>query len=224
MAEKIKIMVADDIDIIRENICEMLAEEEDLEIVGQSATAEAIIELALNNDVDVILMDIEMENKISGIYAAEMILNTKPNVKVVFMSVHEGDDVIIRAMETGAVDYLIKTDDKEKIIRHVRRAYMDRTEIDHDVLVKIRTEFKRLRKSENALMYFIKNIAVLTPAERELIKLLLQDKKLSQIASERCVELVTVKTQINHLLKKFKVRRTKEIVKMIREMGLESLF
>jgi NarL family two-component system response regulator LiaR len=55
-------------------------------------------------------------------------------------------------------------------------------------------------------------------------QLLLEDKKLSEIANERCVELVTIKTQINHLLKKFEVRRTKEIIKMIREMKLENLF
>lgn len=220
----IRVMVADDIDIIRENISEYISQDEDIEIVGLAATGEQVIDLAKNNEVDVILMDIEMENNISGIYAAEVILNTKPDIKIVFMSVHEEDRVVIRAMETGAVDYLIKTDDKEKIINHVKNAYNNNSKFEHDVQVKITNEMKRLRKSEVALIYFIKKIAVLTPAEKELIKYLLAEKKLNEIAKIRCVELVTIKTQVHSLLKKFNVHRTKEIVRMIKEMNLEYLF
>ena len=56
------------------------------------------------------------------------------------------------------------------------------------------------------------------------MKLLLQDKKVAEIAKLRCVEVVTVKTQIKGLLHKFGCSRTKEIVKMIRQMNLEHLF
>ena len=63
-----------------------------------------------------------------------------------------------------------------------------------------------------------------TPAEHELVKLLLQDKKVAEIARLRCVEVVTIKTQIKGLLGKFGCSRTKEIVKMIRQMNLEHLF
>ena len=58
----------------------------------------------------------------------------------------------------------------------------------------------------------------------ELVKLLLQDKKVAEIARLRCVEVVTIKTQIKSLLSKFGCSRTKEIVKMIRQMNLEHLF
>ena len=58
----------------------------------------------------------------------------------------------------------------------------------------------------------------------ELVKLLLQDKKVAEIARLRCVEVVTIKTQIKGLLGKFGCSRTKEIVKMIRQMNLEHLF
>ena len=64
----------------------------------------------------------------------------------------------------------------------------------------------------------------LTAAERELVKLLLQDKKVKEIAAIRCVEVVTVKTQIKGLLHKFGCSRTKEIVQMIRELNISHLF
>ena len=85
-------------------------------------------------------------------------------------------------------------------------------------------EYARLQKSERSLLYFINNISRLTAAERELIKLLLQGHKVSEIARIRCVEVSTVKTQIKGLLRKFGCSRTKEIVKTIRELGVEHLF
>ena len=64
-------------------------------------------------------------------------------------------------------------------------------------------EYARLRRSERSLIFFINNVAHLTPAEHELVKLLLQDKKVAEIARLRHVEVVTVKTQIKGLLNKF---------------------
>ena len=85
-------------------------------------------------------------------------------------------------------------------------------------------EYSRLRRSEQSLLFFINSVAQLTPAERELVHLLLQGYKVNEIAALRCVELVTVKTQIKSLLKKFNCSRTKEIVKLIRELEIEHLF
>ncbi|MEG0214882.1 MAG: LuxR C-terminal-related transcriptional regulator, partial [Hungatella sp.] len=63
-----------------------------------------------------------------------------------------------------------------------------------------------------------------TAAERELVKLLLEGKKIKEIAAVRCVEIITVKTQIKSLLRKFGCRRTKEIVSIIQELNITHLF
>lgn len=86
------------------------------------------------------------------------------------------------------------------------------------------SEYSRLRRSEQSLLFFITNVGQLTPVERELVRLLLQNYKVGQIAELRVVELVTVKTQIKSLLKKFNCTRTKEIVNLIHELKLEHLF
>ena len=69
-----------------------------------------------------------------------------------------------------------------------------------------------------------RQVGQLTPVERELVRLLLQNYKVGQIAELRVVELVTVKTQIKSLLRKFNCTRTKEIVNLIHELKLEHLF
>ena len=67
-------------------------------------------------------------------------------------------------------------------------------------------------------------VAQLTPAERALIRCLLEEKKVREIAQLRCVEVVTVKTQIKSLLRKFGCSRTKEIVHLVRHLKLDHLF
>lgn len=85
-------------------------------------------------------------------------------------------------------------------------------------------EYKRLQRSEQSLLFFINNVSQLTAAERELVRLLLEDKKVKEIAQIRCVEVITVKTQIKSLLRKFGCSRTKEIVTLIRALNLSHLF
>ena len=85
-------------------------------------------------------------------------------------------------------------------------------------------EYTRLRRSERSLLFFITAISQLTTAERELVRLLLEGKKIREIAAARCVEVVTVKTQIKSLLRKFGCTRTREIIDLIQELDVAHLF
>ena len=224
MEQKIRVMVAEDLPLLREDFCDVVSSQEDMEVVGAAATGEEIVALAAKTPCDVILMDIEMETIDAGIRAAEMITAQKPQVKILFLTAHETDDMITSAMGTGAVDYVVKGCEEEKLLEHIRRASQGRAELDPRIQNTVMQEYARLRRSERSLIFFINNVAHLTPAEHELVKLLLQDKKVAEIAKLRCVEVVTVKTQIKGLLHKFGCSRTKEIDKMIRQMSLEHLF
>ena len=132
--------------------------------------------------------------------------------------------MVITAMATGAVDYVVKGCEEEKLLHHIRCAYEDEPILEMKFQKKIMQEFTRLHTSERSLLYFIQTISKLTPTERELVKLLLQGYKVAQIAQLRYVEIVTVKTQIKSLLKKFGCTRTKEIVEMIHNLRISHLF
>ncbi|WP_297211785.1 response regulator transcription factor [uncultured Flavonifractor sp.] len=224
MGEKIRVMVAEDLPLLREDFCDVVSSQTDMEVVGCAATGEEIVALAAGTPCDVILMDIEMETVDAGIRAAELITARDPHVKILFLTAHETDDVITSAMGTGAVDYVVKGCEEEKLLEHIRRASQGRAELEPRIQNTVMQEYARLRRSERSLIFFINNVAHLTPAEHELVKLLLQDKKVAEIAKLRHVEVVTVKTQIKGLLNKFGCSRTKEIVKLIRQMSLEHLF
>ena len=220
MAKTIRVMVAEDFPLLREDFCDVVSAQSDMEVVGSAASGEEIVALAGTTPCDVILM----ETIDAGIRAAEVITARHPEVKILFLTAHETDDMITSAMGTGAVDYVVKGCEEERLLEHIRRASEGRAELDPKIQNTVMQEYARLRRSERSLIFFINNVAHLTPAEHELVKLLLQDKKVAEIARLRCVEVVTIKTQIKGLLGKFGCSRTKEIVKMIRQMNLEHLF
>ena len=220
----IRILVAEDFDLIREDLCDTLEQQEDMTVVGSAATGEAIQALALEHDFDLILMDIEMETTTAGIRATERILEEKPSLKVLFLTAHETDDMILTSMGAGAVDYIVKGCDDAELLLHIRSAWEGRPMLDARIQSVLFKEYSRLRRSERSLLFFISTVSQLTAAERELVRLLLEDKKVKEIAAIRCVEVVTVKTQIKSLLRKFGCTRTREIVSTIRELNVAHLF
>lgn len=220
----IRILVAEDFDILREDLCETLEAQPDMTVAGGAATGGEITRLALERDFDLILMDIEMESLRAGITATEAIREKKPEAKVIFLTAHETENTILTAMATGAVDYVVKGCSDEALLRHIRAAAAGQPEMDAAINSVIMREYTRLRKSEQSLLFFINNLSHLTAAERDLVRLLLQGKKVQEIAAARVVEVVTVKTQIKGLLHKFGCGRTKEVVQMIRDLKLEHLF
>ena len=220
----IRILVAEDFDLIREDLCDTLEQQEDMTVVGSAATGEAILALALERDFDLILMDIEMETTTAGIRATERILERKPEAKVLFLTAHETDNMVLTSMGAGAVDYIVKGCDDAELFRHIRSAYAGQPLLDGRVQNLLLKEYSRLRTSERSLLFFISTVSQLTAAERELVRLLLEDRKVKEIAAIRCVEVVTVKTQIKSLLHKFGCTRTKEIVNTIRELNVTHLF
>ncbi len=224
MPDKIRVMVAEDMPLLREDFCDIVARQEDMELVASAGSGQEICALAREQACDIILMDIEMETMQAGILAAEAIQQARPEIKVIFLTAHETEEIINTAMASGAVDYVVKGCDDAVLLEHIRKAYTDHTILEPHIRQTVMKEYTRLRQSERSLIFFFNNVARLTPTERELVKLLLEEKKIPEIARLRCVEVVTVKTQIKGLLSKFGCSRSKEIVQMIHQLGLEQIF
>ena len=220
----IKVAIVEDFELIREDLKELIDSQEDMQVVWAAETGVQAVELAEKEATDIILMDIEMETINAGILAAEKIRDKNSEQKIIFMTAHETNEMIITAMGTGAVDYLVKGEDSEEILSHIRNAFAGRATMNSRIQETIMREYSRLQRSERSLLFFIHNVSQLTAAERELVKLLLEGMKVKEIAQVRCVEMITVKTQIKSLLRKFGCSRTKELVSMIRDLNLSHLF
>ena len=224
MTDKIRILIADDFPLLREDLAELIGRQDDMVVAGEASTGGEIVALARETEYDLILMDIEMEQMNAGILAAERIREEQPDANVIFLTAHETREMIVTAMGAGALDYLVKACGEEEILYHIRSAMEGHPVMQSRIHETIMQEYARLQKSERSLLFFINNISKLTGTERELIKLLLEGYKVNEIAGIRCVESSTVKTQIKGLLRKFGCSRTKEILQIIRELNIGHLF
>ena len=221
---KIRILIADDFVYLREDLTELINSQADMEVVGEAESGSEIIELAEKSDYDIILMDIEMEQTNAGILAAEKIRDKNPDAGIIFLTAHETKEMIVTAMGAGAIDYVVKGVGDEVLLMHIRNAYEGNPVMQSRVRDTVMQEYARLQRSERSLLFFINCISNLTGAERELVKLLLQGSKVSEIADIRRVENSTVKTQIKSLLRKFGCSRSKEVVSLIEELKIGHLF
>lgn len=224
MAEKCRILIADDFQILREDMTELLNRQKDMVVVGEASSGKEIVSLAEQTEYDLILMDIEMETMNAGIAATTAIRETNPEANIIFLTAHETREMIVTAMGAGAQDYLVKGCEEDELLYHIRCTMRGNPIMQSRIHETILQEYARLQKSERSLLFFINNISKLTSIEREIIKLLLDGYKVNEIAGIRCVETSTVKTQIKGLLRKFGCSRTKEIVQIIRELNIEHLF
>jgi len=223
--ENIKVIIAEDNEILRQDFSEMIEDCPHMSLVGAASTGAEAIELALQSEVDIILMDIEMESHQDGIEAASRLSVQKPETGIIFLTVHEDDETIYKAYTlSNAKDYLVKSAEHSEILRSIEDAYEEKTKGSSSMASKLQSEFSRLKQTESSLLFFMTILSQLTQAEREIIKLLLENYKVDEIARMRMVEPVTIKSQINTLLKKFNMRRTREIVNLIRKLNITFLF
>lgn len=120
-ADKIRVLIVDDIAETRENVRKLLQFESDVEVVGTARTGREGIQLAMEMNPDVVLMDINMPD-IDGITATENIRQQSPHIQVVILSVQGDPNYMRRAMLAGARDFLTKPPMGDELISAIKRA------------------------------------------------------------------------------------------------------
>ncbi|MCL4867918.1 MAG: response regulator [Anaerolineae bacterium] len=128
MADKIRILIVDDLPETRENVRKLLQFESDVEVIAQAGNGEQAIEMAKKHVPDVILMDINMPG-IDGIGACQRITQAVPVSQIIIMSVQSESDYLRRAMLAGARDFLTKPMSGEELITAIRRVYNSRPKV-----------------------------------------------------------------------------------------------
>lgn len=218
--ERIHILIADDIEAHRRRLERMIDSVEHLHLVASAENGYEAVAFAIKEEPDIILMDIEMEDRLAGIHAATEINKYLPETKIIMLTIHQDSNIIFAAFQTGIVDYVLKSSPQNEIIDAIESAYNGESPIRPNIAGKIREEFARIKQIETQYSQIFQIISTLTPAEMEVLKLIAAGKKRKDIAKERTVELETVKKQINSILRKFGKRSTKDVRKLMEEVDL----
>ncbi|MFC7685200.1 response regulator [Ureibacillus sp. GCM10028918] len=200
----IRILIADDHEMVRIGVSAYLSAQSDMTVVGEAANGQQAVEKALELKPDIILMDNVMPI-MTGAEATAQILQQWPHAKVMMVTSFLDDDKVYPALEAGAVSYILKTSNAKQIAEAIRKTINGETVLEPEVTTKMIT---KMRGNANTPLY-----EQLTEREMEVLLLVAQGKTNQDIADELFIALKTVKTHVSNILAKLDVQdRTQAVV------------
>lgn len=217
----IRILIADDQRLFRQSLKYLLEQEGDITVVGEAGDGQDAFTLAQETRPDIILMDVDMP-KLDGIKATSLILERKPHIKILMLSVHDDDERIIAAMRSGAVGYILKDADHREFIKIIRGTYKDENVVSPflanripKVLSQVESSGARPAGTESSSL-----LAPLTEREKETLRLLAEGKSNKEMADLLCVSVETIKSHLQTIYRKLGVKsRTEAAILFLREHG-----
>lgn len=206
----ITVVIADDHPVVRTGLAGMLSAEPDLAVVGEASDGAEAVTLALKLQPDVVLMDLRMPG-VDGVSATATLTAQAPNVHVVILTTYDTDTDIVRAVEAGAVGYLLKTSSREDLSTAVRNAADGQTVLSPAAAAALRNQARRPPHK------------ALTAREQEILSHVATGRTNAEIARRLYIGEATVKTHLVRIFAKLDVDdRTAAVTTAVQRGQLDS--
>ncbi len=220
----INILICDDMEEIRQYFEWIINSCDDMHVVAAASSGEQAVEYADKYSPDIVLMDVQMAESSDGITATERITAAHPHLKVIMLTIHNDDELLIDSYAAGAVDYLNKETDADKILATIRSAYANEYFVGPKIARTVKEKYKRGRSFEMSAVFFINNMSKLTNSEWKILKCIYDGKKRKEIANELVLSDETVKFHTRNILKKLQFPTTAEAVAFLKKMQIIEKF
>jgi len=212
--QKIKIILVDDHQIIRDGIRALFNGCTDIEIIAEAADAAECLQQLRLRQADVALIDISLPG-ISGIKLTEQLSVLYPSLKVLILSMHLNEAYISGAIKAGAMGYLAKNTTREELISTIHLIAEGKKYLGKDVSEVITTGFvRRLQANEN------ENTELLSKREMEILKLTADGLGNREISQKLFISIRTVESHKNHIMQKLGLKSSVELVRYAIKSGL----
>jgi DNA-binding NarL/FixJ family response regulator len=216
MSNAIRLLIAEDERLTRENLARLLAMEDDIEIVGTAADGEEAIGLVRTRAPHVVLTDIQMP-RCDGIRVTRTIKSEMPNVGVVVLTIYHDDANVFAAIKAGASAYVLKDGPLDETIAAVRAVARGEGLLHPSIAARVIAEFQRVVVDKPAQD---ERFAELTDRELEILKTLATGKRNKEIADELFIAEKTVKNHVSSILWKLQVNSRSEAALLAAKQGL----
>ncbi|MCU9612992.1 response regulator transcription factor [Caldibacillus lycopersici] len=226
---KTKILIIDDHQLYREGIKRILEFEKSFEVVGEGSDGGEALNLVKKCKPDVVIMDINMPH-MNGVEATRQLIQVYPSTKVIILSIHDDENYVSHALQTGASGYLLKEMDVESLIEAVKVVADGGSYLHPKVTHNLVQEFRRLAESasnqENGIygrtMEIRRPYHLLTRRECEVLQLLAEGKSNKKIGETLYISEKTVKNHVSNILQKMNcIDRTQAVVEAIKKGWVE---
>ena len=215
-------IISNDHQLTRQILQNMLADEDDIEIVGEAANGRQAGGLCSRLRPDLILMDVRMP-EMDGLVATREVKERYPETSVMMLTMHENPDYLLEALKAGAAGYVLKDAPQDEIIEAVRRVSNGESPMDPELaarlLRRLASEGRRAGGSESLTKAFRLRDS-LTPRGLEVLGIMKLGLSNREIAADLVISLGTAKNHVEHIMAKLGVSdRTQAVVKAL-ELGI----
>ena len=211
-----RVLIADDDDLMRAGLAELLAADPSIEVVGHASTGRQAVEQACRLAPEVVLMDVRMPD-LDGIEATRLLAQEAPAVRVLILTTFEQDDYVFGALEAGASGFMLKRTRPEELIAAVHSIAAGDSLLSPAVTRRV---IDRMTRQPAPEMGNSPRLGTLTPREREVLGLIARGLSNREIATVLVVEESTARTHVKRVLMKLGVRDRVQAVIYAYETGV----
>jgi DNA-binding NarL/FixJ family response regulator len=218
---QIRILIAEDQQLVRRAFASMLSLEPDLKIVAQAADGAEAIQFARQWRPDVVLMDLQMP-RVGGIGAMKRIIEDVPDVRIIVLTTFDTDELVFEAISAGAHAYLLKDASEADILETIRAVHGGQSRLSPRVAAKVLEEFRRQRPSGVADAEDSgPPDEPLTEREEKVLALVAKGRSNREIADTVFLAEGTVKNYVSRIMEKLHAdSRTELAVKALKRKRL----
>ncbi|WP_420881491.1 response regulator [Rhodococcus sp. (in: high G+C Gram-positive bacteria)] len=188
----ISVLLVDDHLVVRAGLRALLDSQPDVEVIGEADTGEDAVAMAADRSPDVVMMDLALGAGIDGVEAIRRIRAARPEQPVLVFTTYDTDADVVRALDAGAIGYLLKDSAPQDIFGAIRDAVAGRSVLSPPVASRV---LDRMRRPDQAL----------TAREAELLSLLAEGLTNKELGKRLFISEATVKTHLAHIYAKLGV-------------------
>jgi DNA-binding NarL/FixJ family response regulator len=206
---KVRILIADDHEVVRRGLCTLLQTHEGWEICGEAKDGREAVEMAKQLKPDVVILDIGMPN-LNGLAATRQLSQQNPQQKIIVLTITDTDQVIREALDAGARGFVLKSDAARDLVSAVEALLRNRMFFTPHVNDMVLEGF--LDKGLNGSSTTSARLPKLTPREREVVQLLAEGKSSKEVACVLDMSTKTAETHRSNIMRKLGFHSIRDIV------------
>lgn len=206
---KVRILVADDHEVVRRGLATLLQSREGWEICGEAKDGREAVEMARQLKPDVVVLDIGMPN-LNGLAATRQLTQQNPQQKVIVLTITDSDQVIREALDAGARGFVLKSDAARDLVSAVEALQRNRMFFTPKVNDMVLAGF--LDKGHNGSRGEAPKLPTLTPRELEVVQLLAEGKSSKEVATALDMSTKTAETHRSNIMRKLGFHSIRDIV------------
>jgi NarL family two-component system response regulator YdfI len=218
MAEKIRVVIADDHPVVRTGLRLMLGMEERIELVGEAADGVAAIHLVSELEPDVVMMDLRMP-AMDGFKAIEQIRATFPRIAIIVLTTYDDDELMLRSLQAGVRGYLLKDSGLEMVLQAIERAARGEMLLQPELMQRV-LDYASRRSAAATSPVSGNNDIQLTEREREVLTGIAAGERSKEIGARLGIARRTVESYLNSIYLKLNVDSRAAAVAVAIEHGL----